>query len=175
MNHFNRTPRRRAEFIKVPNVLKAKVGNGGLSEEILNKAQKLLEENSHDFEPLASMYLDSLAHGIDIAKGFKSSDDTENVLALMIYPAMQLKANGGMFRYHLITRVADKLIQFLEVIYEPDIEAVEIIMAFHTSLKAIIHGKITGDGGENGTDLQSALTQACMRYLERHPPHIDFA
>ena len=131
MDHFNRTPRRRAEFIKVPNMLKAKVGSGGLSEEILNKAQKLLEEDSQDFAPLAEMYLDSLEHGIDIAKGFKSNDDTENVLALLIYPAMQLKANGGMFRYHLVTRVADKMIQFLEVIYEPDIEAVEIIPSNH--------------------------------------------
>lgn len=175
MEHFNRTPRRRAEFIKVPNTLKAKVGSGGLSETVLNKAQKLLEENTLDFTPLANMYLDTLGRGIEVATGYTQDDDTENVMALMIYPAMQLKANGGMFRYPLVTSIADKMIQFLEVLDEPDIEAMEIIMAFHASLKAVISGRVMGDGGESGHELLGALTQACMQYLERHPPqNIDF-
>lgn len=169
MQHYNRIPVRRAEFIKPSNTLKQKVGNGGLSEDILDKAQELLEENTLEFEPLANMYLASLMNGIDMAKGFCAADDVEHVIASMLYPAMQLKANGGMFRYSLVSHISDKLIQFLEVIHEPDIEAVEIVLAFHTSITAIIQGKITGDGGENGEELTSALTSACMRYFEKHP------
>lgn len=174
MPHFNRTPRRRAEFIKPPNVLKEKVGSGGLSDAILDKAQKLLEDNVHDFQPLGILYLESLARSIENAKGTDTPDDTENIIMQMIYPAMQLKANGGMFRYPLVTRIADSLVQFLEVLEEPDIEAIEIIMAFHTSLRAVIHGKIMGDGGKDGQELLSALEMACNRYFERRPPAIDF-
>jgi len=172
LEHYNRTPLRKAEFISPPNTLKQKVGNGGISDEIIAKAQKLLEENTQDFEPLANMYLTALMNGIEMAKGFSAADDIEQIIANMLYPSMQLKANGGMFRYSLISKIADKLIQFLEVIDEPDIEAVEIVLAFHTTITAIIQAKITDDGGKNGDELMSALTSACMRYFEKHPDAI---
>ncbi len=174
MQHFNQTPRRKAEFIKPPNILKEKAGSGGLSEAILEKAQKMLEDNVQDFQPLGILYLESLARGIDNAKDSGDPAETETVIAQMIYPAMQLKANGGMFRYPLVTRIADQLVQFLEVMAEPDIEAIEIAMAFHASLRAVIHGKIMGDGGEDGRELYSALELACTRYFERRPPIIGF-
>ena len=45
-DHYSQKPRRNAEFIKPPNMLKTKVGTGGLSEEILSRAQDLLENNT---------------------------------------------------------------------------------------------------------------------------------
>ena len=42
--HFNQPQKRQAEFFMPPNLLKEKAGSGGLSEDILLKAQKLLEE-----------------------------------------------------------------------------------------------------------------------------------
>ena len=63
----------------MPNTLKAKVGSGGLSEDILNKAQALLENNTVDFQPLAEMYLTALMKGIDIAKG--GADHIDNLAA----------------------------------------------------------------------------------------------
>ncbi|MCC6597478.1 MAG: hypothetical protein IT559_01655 [Alphaproteobacteria bacterium] len=174
MPHFNRTPKRRAEFIKPPNVLKDKAGYGGLSESILQKAQKLLEDNVQDFQPLGMLYLESLARSIENAKDWKDARDTEGTLTQMLYPAMQLKANGGMFGYQLVTQIADKLIQFLEVLDEPDIGAIEIIMAFHTAIRAVVSGRIMGDGGKDGKDLAQALDMACRRYFEHHPPVIDF-
>ncbi len=167
--HYNQTPRRKAEFIKPPNTLKAKVGSGGLSEEILNKAQALLENNTVDFLPLAEMYLERLMNGIEQAKEADSSSNQEPLISAMLYPGMQLKANGGMFHYPLVTRIADKLIQFLEVIKDVDIEAVEIVLAFHTTIRAVAQGRITGDGGQHGDDLMRALDDACMRYFEKHP------
>ena len=167
--HYNQTPKRKAEFINPPNTLKAKVGAGGLSEGILNKAQELLENNTVDFLPLAEMYLGSLMKGIEAAKAGETSDDPEFVIASMLYPGMQLKANGGMFHYPLVTRIADKLIQFLEVVEGPDLEVVEIVLAFHTTLRAVVLGRITGDGGRHGAELLDALNDACVRYFEKNP------
>lgn len=167
--YFNQKPRRKAEFIRPPNTLKAKVGSGGLQETILKKAQALLESNSVDFTPLGEIYLSSLQAGIDSAREAILIEDSEPLIAQILYPAMQLKANGGMFHYQLVTRTADKLIQFLEVIEAPDDEALEIVAAFHATIRAIILGKITGDGGRYGQELMDALNEACVRYFEKHP------
>ena len=167
MQHFNQTPKRKAEFIRPPNYLKAKVGSGGLSENILEKAQALLENNTVDFAPLAHIYLDALMRGIEYSKNANPEDDKEYLITTMLYPAMQLKANGGMFHYQLVTEIADHLIQFLEVIAEPDIEVVEIILAFHTTIRAVIQGEITGDGGKHGVELVNALDAACVRYFAK--------
>jgi hypothetical protein len=166
--HFSQKPRRNAEFIKPPNMLKTKVGSGGLSDDILNKAEDLLENNTVDFQPLAEMYLAGLMKGIDLAKESDPNDDQEYVISRMLYPGMQLKANGGMFHYPLVTRVADKLIQFLEVIERVDIEVVEIVMAFHTTIRAVVMGRVSGDGGKHGTELMRALNEACVRYFDKY-------
>jgi hypothetical protein len=166
--HFSQKPRRKAEFIKPPNMLKTKVGTGGLSDDILNKAEDLLENNTVDFQPLAEMYLAGLMKGIELAKEADPADDQEYVISRMLYPGMQLKANGGMFHYPLVTRIADKLIQFLEVIETVDIEVVEIVMAFHTTIRAVVMGRVSGDGGKHGMELMRALNEACMRYFDKY-------
>jgi len=167
--HYNQEPRRKAEFIRPPNTLKAKVGSGGLSDDIITRAQTLLENNSAEFAPLADLYLTSLMRGVEMARKATPADDSENDIAHIIYPAMQLKANGGMFHYPLVTRSADKLIQFLEVIENTDEDALEIVVAFLTTIRAITLGKITGDGGKYGVELIDALNHACVRYFEKHP------
>jgi hypothetical protein len=168
-NHYNQKPLRKAEFIKPPNTLKAKVGSGGLNDNILDKAQLLLEHNSVDFLPLAELYLTSLSKGIEAAKYAKESDDAESIINGMLYPAMQLKANGGMFHYTLVTQIANRLVHFLEVIEKADMPAIEIVYAFHTTIRAVILGKITGDGGDHGNELFHALDEACMKYFEKLP------
>lgn len=167
--HFNQTPRRKAEVLRPPNTLKAKVGSGGISDAILDKAQALLENNIVDFQPLADMYLQSLMKAIEMAQINHDKQDTETLIVGMIYPAVQLKANGGMFHYPLITIMADRLIQYLEVIVEPDLDALEIVLAFHTTIRAVMMGRITGTGGRHGQELLAALNDACMRYFERYP------
>ncbi|MCB9978348.1 MAG: hypothetical protein H6862_01915 [Rhodospirillales bacterium] len=173
---FDRKPRRKAEFIRPPNTLKQKVGSGGLSEEILNRAQALLENNTVDFRPLGEMYLDSLMRAIHQALSADlEKDNPEQIISAMLYPTMQLKANGGMFHYPLVSQVADSLISFLESIDVPDRDAAEIVLAFHTSIRAVIMGKVTGTGGRYGDELREALVDACSRYFERHPDKITKA
>ena len=167
MDHFNQPQRRKAEFINPPNTLKAKVGSGGINEAILDKAQQLLENNTVDFQPLGEMYLGTLQKAIDLAKDASPEDEQEHIITSMLYPTMQLKANGGMFHYQLVTIIADRCIQFLEVIEQADIEAIEIVMAFHTTIRAVIMGRIMGDGGRHGAELLDALDAACLRYFEK--------
>lgn len=69
----------------------------------------------------------------------------------------------------LVTRIGDKLIQFLEVTAVPDKDAIEIVMAFHTTIRAVLMGRVTGSGGKHGDALMQALEDACLRYFEHYP------
>lgn len=165
--HFNKAPLRKAEFFNPPNDLKNKIGNGGLSEDILSKAQALLENNTIEFGPLGEMYLDSIMKGIEQARTPAAGADQEKIIEAILIPAMQLKSNGGMFHYNLVTQIGDLFIRFLESIATIDTDAFEIIIAFHTTLRAIILGRIKGDGGQRGEALQQALVDACHRYFDK--------
>ncbi|HPQ50363.1 MAG: hypothetical protein KDJ26_08225 [Alphaproteobacteria bacterium] len=168
--HYNLAPKRKADFHTPPNHLKMKVGYGGLSENILEKAQALLENNTADFRPLGEMYLESMMRGVAAVKALpEGKTNDERLISAILFPTMQLKANGGMFHYSLVTQISDRLIQFLEVVDEVDQEAIEIIMAFHTTVRAILLGQIRGDGGQRGKDLLNALIDACYRYFEKYP------
>jgi hypothetical protein len=166
-DHFNQPVKRRADFIKPVDSLRAKVGYGGLSENILDKAQALIENSTVDFQPMAELYLDTMMRGIEIAGRAENRDEREVAIGRIINSTMQLKANGGMFRYPLVTRISDKLIQFLEVIAVPDKDAVEIMMAYYTTIRAVLMARITGTGGKHGEDLLNALDAACLRYFTR--------
>lgn len=167
--HYQMTPKRKADFFMPPNHLKMKVGNGGLSEDVLNKAQALLENNTIDFRPLGELYLESITRGMEQARNKAPETNPENIITTILFPVMQLKANGGMFHYELVTRIADRLIQFLEVVEELDADALEIVQAFHTTIRAILLGQIRGNGGQRGDELMNALVEACYRYFEKYP------
>lgn len=173
IKHYNQPRRRKAEFIKPPNLIKAKVGEGGLSDSILDRAQKLLENNPVDFVPLAEIYLTRMKEGIRKARESSGHEDTEYLIAGILYPCAQLKANGGMFHYPLVTRIAERFVQFMEVIERIDRESLEIAEAFHTTIRAVITGKVKGDGGQYGDELVEALNDACMRYFEKYKDDLE--
>lgn len=153
---------RRAELISPPNRLKEKVGSGGIDEKVLYKAQELLEKNTIHFEPIANMLLDLLSEAIADAK----SDATkgEEALNAMIYPAMQLKAQGSMFHYPLVSDISHILVNFLETVEDVNREVLDIVVAHKMSLKAVLASHLKGDGGKTGKELREALMEACGRY-----------
>lgn len=167
--HFGLTPVREAEFIKADRSLKRKVGSGGLSASILDKAQAVIEESRVDFVPMAQKYLISLKEGIRTAEELEYHVDPEPLITSMLNPAMQLKANGGMFHYHLVSKIAARLIHFLEVIEDIDADSLEVINGYYTALKALIIGQVRGEGGKSGEELYNALNEACYRYFENRP------
>lgn len=175
IKHYNQTPKRDATFIMPPNIIKGKVGTGGLNEKVLKRAQKLLETHTADFAPLADIYLSRMMEGIEAAeKVDKNEYNLEDLISAILLPCVQLKANGAMFHYQLITRIADRFVQFMEVVERLDTETLEIARAYHSTIKIVVAGKIKGDGGKQGDALVEELNNACMRYFEKHKETIDF-
>ncbi len=166
--HFHQTPRRKAEFFNPPNTLKEKVGHGGLTEEVLKKAQGLLENNTYEYRPMGEMALDAMLKAITEARR-PGDRKQEALINSLLFPTMQLKTNGGMFHYQLVTKIADRLVQFLEVIETLDESAIEVIEGFYTTMRAIFIAQLKGDGGIKGQQLYLALVDACMRYFDKFP------
>lgn len=176
IKHYNQKPVRNAEFIMPPNIIKAKIGSGGLNESILDRAQQLLESNTVDFAPLAEIYLGNMMQGIEAARQdllLKETITDEGKISQILYPCVQLKANGGMFHFPLVTRAADRFVQFMEVVERLDEEMLDIATAFHTAIRVIVKANIKGDGGAQGNALVEELNNACMRYFEKYKDTIN--
>ena len=80
---------------------------------------------------------------------------------------MQLKANGGMFHYSLVTQISDRLIQFLEVVDEGRSGNYRNYYGFSYDRSCHFIGTNPWDGGQRGKDLLNALIDACYRYFRK--------
>lgn len=164
VTHSDQRPHRKVQFIAPFNFLKSKVGYGGIPEEVLRKAQAQIEHNPMDFQPMAEKYLATLMQGIEYARSCSTNDNNDAVIAGMLYPAMELKACGSMFRYPLVTRIGDRLICFLATIRQPDEDVIDIVLAFHKIIRAVLVGNVTGSGGKHGSRLINEFDAACQHF-----------
>jgi len=156
---------RRASVMSPPNVLKEKMGSGGVSEILLTRAQELIDNNTIDFMPLAKDLVQLLHDSVAAVRDGKA--EGEEAIAVIIYPAMQLKAQGSMFHMPLVTDLADILVNFLETVEEPDADVLEISAAHATALSAVLSKEIKADS-QNGKDLCTELLRSCERYYKKH-------
>lgn len=167
-SYFQQNRKRHAEFIQVPKDLKEKVGSGGLDRKIIQAAQKIIEKNDVDFVPMALRHLSALREGLRLIKTQRNRFEIDGLLATISQPAIQLKSNGAMFGYSLITKISNLLIHFIEVLEKIDDDAIEVIDGFVTALNAVIIGEMEGLGGEDGKHLYEALEDACQRYFQKN-------
>jgi hypothetical protein len=156
---------KKALIIKADHTLQRKIGLGPLDQKAVARAQRVMDNNSVDFQPLAQEYLNHLADAIGIAK-FTDISRNEAV-GLMTTPVMQLKANAATFRYTLIGTLANIMLSFLEGIREIDEDVIDIVSAHHKTLSAIVAKKMEGDGGAYGRQLEDELKLACKRYFTK--------
>lgn len=160
----------KVQFLQPPNRLRVKVGTGGLPENIIQRAQKILDSTDLDFGPMADDYIEMFDEALQ--KLSDTPDPTRNDILQVTLPVMQLKANGGMFRYQLITDVANILLNFLEELEPAGLneDAWEIINAHAQAIRSVVAHRVEGDGGGEGRQLKSELYDACRRYFEKYNP-----
>lgn len=162
---MKKSQKNKTRFIKPPNVLKQKVGMGGIDEKLLEKAQEAINNTEVDFTPYAEQFLKQFSEFASICRTVKNFEkEKEKIIA----PVMQLKANGGMFRYQLLSEVADIALNFLEIIEAVNDDAYDVIKAHEKTLKAIVASRLKGDGGREGYALIKELDQACQRYYNKY-------
>lgn len=166
---YPQLPRRRGEVLFPPNTLKIKVGSGGIDDDIISNAQKIIDEQTFDFAPVGQRYLAAIQEGVKMAAEQTGRIDDEALIAAVLYPAMQLKANGGMFGFPSITVIAANLIRFLEHLKRLDEDALDVVTGFIYSMDAIfLMGRDNYTLSSRGEEIGAALDEACARYFEKH-------
>lgn len=142
--------------------LQRKIGTGSLDEKNIVLGQKTLEIIRVNFLPMAQDLADQLNTAIIIAE----QDEAKSQLSLdnFHFPITQLKVNGIIFKYDLISNLSAIIMKFIENLKELDDFAIQIIRAYHTTLTHIINQEMEGTGGENGNHLYEELGDACKRY-----------
>ena len=157
---------RKPIFTTPKNTLKEKVGDGGIPAYLIKQCQTFLESNPVDFTPYARRFLQDLeVIQTDIQKG---QADTEKTMAEIINIIMQLKSNGSMFHYQLISMVSDVMLRFLEKGKKLDEDFLEILSVYTKTLNIIVNKKLTGNAGREGYALTQELHNACLRYYSKY-------
>mgnify|MGYP001558601707 CR=1 FL=1 len=103
---------KKSKIIKPENTLKKKAGNGGFKDTDLVKAQTMIQTNEIDFRPLGVEMLKELN---DIMAGIKAGTIGQaEYFDKLMYPLMQLKSQGALFRYPSVTGMSQILLDLLE-------------------------------------------------------------
>jgi len=158
---------KKAKTISPSMGLKQKIGSGPLDPQLIERAQRVIEDNNIDFAPLGLQFLTELNEALDHVETNLDPESFVNQKKSLTEPVMELKANAAIFHYSLVGNLAEIMLNFLESISEIDKDALSIVRGHHDSLKAIITNKMKGDGGANGKVMITELQDACSRYYKK--------
>lgn len=151
------------QLVVPDNMLKKKVGQGGFSEAVLVRAQSKIDNNTIDFRPVARDYSQAIAK---LLKGLRAASviDSVEAIELIMYPVMQLRAQGSMFKYPSITKISHVLMDCLDNVTIVDGDVLDLVEGYHKSLNAMIALQIKSENDKAARDLTHALSAACARY-----------
>lgn len=156
-------PKKYTSVIKPTLALQAKVGTGRVPTTTIKRCQALLDNNPYDFTPMGQSIVDRLKTQIDkIRSGEIQYEDAKEKI---LESVMQLKGNGKMFGYDLVSILATIMMSFLESIDTVNKDAIDIVDAHRRSLDIIFKKKIKGSGGLQGQQFEEELKNACIRYF----------
>ncbi|GAK32823.1 Hpt domain-containing protein [Iodidimonas nitroreducens] len=154
-------------FYRFRNRLKEKThglagGKGGISAEALEAAEKALESMAEDYPDWVSGLITKLAeqHGRCVDTPEDRRDHFEEINRI----AHDMKGQGGTFGFPLITDFADSLYNFTTIRNDINDRMVELVKAHIDAMRAVIKGRIKGDGGEMGQQLSATLQKAIESY-----------
>ena len=156
----------KGKLVKPENSLKKKVGNGGFDAKTLSAAQNMIENNTVDFRPQARELSAELGVALAAAREDASNGNDPSIMGNLMYPVMQLKAQGGLFHYPIISDISHIIIDFLENIPGLDDIVMEITDAYRKSINAIVTAQIKDSNSGNGKDLRNELDRVCNRYYK---------
>lgn len=158
------------KIFKADNSLQLKAGTGQISDFLVSAADELILNNTVDFSEIAPSLLMRLQKSIHhIRSESAGGAERKQALSEVIAAVMELKANGAMFKYPLVSDLAATMLSFLEHIDSVDNDIIDLIDAHEKTLNTIIAKKLRGDGGAVGLQLRKELEGACDRYYRKNP------
>ena len=166
---MTKTPKDKAKIIKPSNRLSLKVGKGGLPKKILNQAEKIQNDFSFDFMPMAYSELVTFKTQLKELSSREDSSLSDAAKDALMTPIMMIKANAGMFHYDLLREVAEDILYTLDYIDSLNTDALDLIDLQVRILNHIIDHARPGKITPNGLELIKEIDSAIDRYRKKHP------
>lgn len=129
--------------------------------EALQAAEAALAEMSEDYPDWVMKEIDKLSELH--RRCVDTPEERKEFFSEIAHLAHDMKGQGGTFGYPLITAFAESLYKFSDAKGEMGDSHVELIKTHVDAMRAVIKGRISGDGGEIGTEMQSSLDQAIKK------------
>lgn len=154
-----------AQFIRPPNTLKAKVGNGfgGISADAVAKAEEALASMASQFGQWLQDEIDKL----DAAQAaIRDQGRTAQTLENLYFRAHDLKGLGTTYQYPLVTRLAASLCRLIDDA-EKRFEAPALLLDAHVdAIRAVVRDHIQTDEHPVGRTLAETLESRVAEYQQ---------
>ncbi|PWC44373.1 response regulator [Azospirillum sp. TSO22-1] len=158
-------------YFELPNRLGAKVGVGprdpvpALPESVLEAAEAEIQSRAGDYATWIAAEVEEMARRVD-----RLGADSRHIAGLVVdinRSAHEMRGQGGIFGYPLITQVAKSLYEAtsggLKVVTPNE----QLLFKAHVdAIKAVMHGRVSGDGGATGQQLLASLAVAKRKYAK---------
>lgn len=145
------------QVINPPNLLKQKVGSGGLDANSIKKAEKVFDSLRGEFEEIAKGDVAKLALAAAALLGNPNDIKKRQEVYMLSH---ELRGQGGSYGYPLVTRFGDQLCRYLDATDMLDAKTLIIVKAAADAIAVVINNKVSGDGGETGRQLVGMLDRA---------------
>ncbi len=164
-------PRGEAEVwvFQLPNTLKTKLGRGGqyafeVPTDLLEKAEAELNRVALDFHDWAADYLRRLVRFVGAAEAEPEHERRRRILREVNAIAHELRGQGGLFGYPLMTTLALSLYDATQTGCAEDDDAIAIVRAHVDAMRVVVRDQVKGDGGAVGRALLSSLRDAIRHH-----------
>ncbi|NYZ11245.1 response regulator [Azospirillum sp. RWY-5-1] len=155
----------------LPNRLGAKVGIApkgpvpSLPEDVLAAAEAEIQERAGDYAVWISEEVETLIRRIDRLP--QEPEQVPAIMGMIHRAAHEMRGQGGIFGYPLITHVAKSLYEATSGEF-PVITSNEhrLFKAHADAIRAVMNGRISGDGGATGQQLLASLEVAKKKYAK---------
>lgn len=156
---------------ELPNRLGAKVGLAPkdpvpvLPAEVLAAAEAEIENRAGDYATWIAAEVEDLARGVERLRSEPAA--VPGLMAQINRSAHEMRGQGGIFGYPLITHVAKSLYEATHGAFTTVTPNEHRLFKAHVdAIKAVMNGRVSGDGGATGKQLLASLDVAKKKYAK---------
>jgi chemotaxis protein histidine kinase CheA len=158
----------KADFVTPPHTITSMVsGRGGLTPQMLEAAEKVLEKHAVEYVSRGRAQIDGLYALFEGAR--EDEEGRTESFQEMYRQSHDVRGLGATFGYTLVTEIASSLCSFIEGLPEIDEEAMDVVQAHIEALRGLLANDIKGDGGKIGREIAGGLAQAVAQFAAHHP------
>ena len=152
------------KVVTPPNTVKEKIGAGGFDPDNVKKAEKTMAEEKPNFEDVAESDIKIIEEAI--REGKAGHKKPEQVIREVNAAAFELKANGGMYDYPLVTDVATSLFQLTDMAEDVDESVFEVLTLHYQAIRAAMALRGKADKPEDAKALIKGLMAASNKVIK---------